>query len=119
MEVYDCGFFSAEESSTFGNSTFGASGEVAEGNAVLSDAFGVDVSELGTAVAAGFCVSCEDVVAGTTCDSGIAGNEDAPVVPGVIGGNAIFGSLGNGNGDGVVGFTLRTGEDARLVLYQA
>ena len=109
MEVYDCGFFSAEESSTLGNSTGGATGGVVGGNAFLSDAFGVDVSELGTAVSAGFCVSCEVVVAGTDCDS--------TPVPGVTGGNDIFGSFGNG--DGVVGFTSRTGEDDRLVLYQA
>ena len=117
MEVYDCGFFSAEESSTLGNSTGGATGEVVGGNAFLSGAFGVDVSGLGSAVSAGFCVSCAGVVAGTDCDSGTDSNEDSPPVPGVIGGNEMFGSLGNG--EGVVGFSLRTGEDARLVLYHA
>lgn len=117
MEVYDCGFFSAEESSTFGNSTFGASGEVVEGNAVLADAFGVDVSGMEGAGSGVFCVSCADVVAGTVCDSGIDGKEVSPPVPGVVGGNEKLGSFGNA--EGFVGFTLRTGEDARLVLYQA
>ena len=117
MEVYDCGFFSAEESSTLGNSTGGATGGVVGGNAFLSDAFGVDVSELGTAVSDGFCVSCVVVVAGRDCDSGTDGNEAPTPVRGVVSGNDIFGSFGNG--DGVVGFTSRTGEDDRLVLYQA
>lgn len=54
MEVYDCGFFSAEESSTFGNLTSGASGDVVGGRADFSDAFGVDDSGLGIAGSAGF-----------------------------------------------------------------